>query len=186
MTATILIATLLLIWRVQFMVMGCQGARKWKKVGNHLGSWWWWRWLYYQMTQRTSHETDISRVKMSPRLHTTPIRMYRGVEVGHCALSNSALGKWSAVSHGRFIPPSIVPSAHCTGSWRVSWLVCSLWREISLAPNSMCWETLETGFDSLVVQCVRYLWTDYYIQQPQAEVAEYILNHLHFTPYSKF
>jgi len=51
-----------------------------------------------------SHDTAISTVKMSTRLHTTPIRMCRGVEVGHCALSNSALGKWSAVSHGRFIP----------------------------------------------------------------------------------
>jgi hypothetical protein len=34
-TATILITNILLIWRVKFMEIGCQGARKWKKVGNH-------------------------------------------------------------------------------------------------------------------------------------------------------
>jgi len=34
MTATILITNILLIWRVQFMEIGCQGARKWKKFGN--------------------------------------------------------------------------------------------------------------------------------------------------------
>jgi len=56
-TATILITNILLIWRVQFMEIGCQGVRKWKKkVGNHCSrnttpapifldhSWciWWW------------------------------------------------------------------------------------------------------------------------------------------------
>ena len=35
-TATILIRNILLIWWVQFMEIGCQGVRKWKKnVGNH-------------------------------------------------------------------------------------------------------------------------------------------------------
>ena len=34
-TATILITNILLIWRVQFMEIGCQGVGKWKKFGNH-------------------------------------------------------------------------------------------------------------------------------------------------------
>jgi len=33
---TILITNILLIWRVKFMELGCQGARKWEKVVNHL------------------------------------------------------------------------------------------------------------------------------------------------------
>jgi len=50
-TATILITNFLLIWRVQFMEIGCQGGRRWRKVGNHWGSWWWWRLWSRQMTQ---------------------------------------------------------------------------------------------------------------------------------------
>ena len=34
-TATVLITKILLIWRVQFMEIGCQGVCKWRKVGNH-------------------------------------------------------------------------------------------------------------------------------------------------------
>ena len=37
-TGTILITNILLIWRVQFMEIGCWGVRKWKKVGKHWSS----------------------------------------------------------------------------------------------------------------------------------------------------
>jgi len=36
-TATIFMTNILLIWRVQFMKIGCQKVCKWKKVANH---WW--------------------------------------------------------------------------------------------------------------------------------------------------
>ena len=38
---TILIANILLIWRVQFMEIGCQGLPKWKEGGNHWNKWCW-------------------------------------------------------------------------------------------------------------------------------------------------
>jgi len=34
-TAHILIIKVLLIWRVEFMEIGCQMVREWKKFGNH-------------------------------------------------------------------------------------------------------------------------------------------------------
>jgi len=35
----ILITNILLIWKLQFMKMGCQGVCKWKNVGNHCSTW---------------------------------------------------------------------------------------------------------------------------------------------------
>jgi hypothetical protein len=36
--ATVLIRNILLVRMVQFMEIGCQGVRKWKKIGNHLST----------------------------------------------------------------------------------------------------------------------------------------------------
>ena len=39
-TETILITNILLIWRVQFVEIGSEGVRKWKRFGNHCSRTW--------------------------------------------------------------------------------------------------------------------------------------------------